>query len=102
MDDFPIDACAKLRESISGIPSPPVYWKVKVNRWRGAVYEDADGQAWLIAAGTRTAGSRKDFYKQFMSLSKHADMSTFYPRYKTRLWKRASWPKTTSLSGSLK
>lgn len=69
VDDFPVGADAdQLRESISGIASPPVYWKVKVNRWRGAVYEDADGQAWLVAGGTRTAGSRKDFYKQFMEL----------------------------------
>lgn len=80
VNDFPVDSDAdKLRESISGISSPPVYWKVKVNRWRGAVYEDSDGQAWLVAAGTRTEGSHKDFYKQFMELVSTRGHDYFLP-----------------------
>lgn len=38
-----------------------VFFKVKVQRWRGAVWIDAD-QPWLVAAGYRTDGSGEDFY----------------------------------------
>jgi hypothetical protein len=38
-----------------------VLFKVKVQRWRGAVWIDADLQ-WLVAAGRREDGSSDDFY----------------------------------------
>jgi hypothetical protein len=37
-------------------------WKVKVQRWRGAVWTQ-DEIAWLIAAGKREEGSPDDFYE---------------------------------------
>src|SRR5947209_3535189 len=43
-----------------------VLFKVKVGRWRGAVYADNDPDAdvrdWLVAAGVREDGSNADFY----------------------------------------
>jgi hypothetical protein len=45
----------------------PVWWKLKTSRWRGAVYEDADGQAWFCAAGLRREGELTDFYASFMA-----------------------------------
>jgi hypothetical protein len=38
-----------------------VLFKVKVQRWRGAVWVD-DPRTWLVAAGWREAGSTDDFY----------------------------------------
>lgn len=38
-----------------------VLFKAKVQRWRGAVWIDAD-QPWLVAAGYREDGSGEDFY----------------------------------------
>jgi hypothetical protein len=38
-----------------------VLFKVKVQRWRGAVWVDAD-LPWLVAAGQREEGSSDDFY----------------------------------------
>jgi hypothetical protein len=38
-----------------------VLFKVKVQRWRGAVWT-ADTMPWLVAAGRREAGSQDDFY----------------------------------------
>lgn len=38
-----------------------VFFKVKVERWRGAVWMDAD-LPWLVAAGRREDGSGSDFY----------------------------------------
>jgi hypothetical protein len=38
-----------------------VLFKVKVQRWRGAVWVDAD-LPWLVAAGRREEGSGDDFY----------------------------------------
>lgn len=67
VDDFPVNPhVKKKRESISGLTNP-AFWKVKVDRWRGAAFEDKDGQVWLVAAGHRYAGERKDFYKRFMT-----------------------------------
>lgn len=65
--DFPAEVgdAQVNRESISGL-SDPMWWKLKVARWRGAIYVDDSGQAWLCAAGYREAGSRNDFYKAFM------------------------------------
>lgn len=42
-----------------------VLFKVKVGRWRGAVFSadpDAEVRDWLVAAGTREDGSNDDFY----------------------------------------
>ncbi|GER98468.1 hypothetical protein Acor_05300 [Acrocarpospora corrugata] len=43
-----------------------VLFKVKVQRWRGAVWMDDDPDAevptWIVAAGTREEGSSDDFY----------------------------------------
>lgn len=68
VDDFPIESDhEKKRESITGLTNPP-FWKVKTERWRGAIYVNPDGgQAWLVAAGRRYGGEAKDFYKQFMA-----------------------------------
>ncbi|MCX4748858.1 hypothetical protein OG455_25645 [Kitasatospora sp. NBC_01287] len=38
-----------------------VLFKVKIQRWRGAVWLDED-QPWLVAAGQREDGSADDFY----------------------------------------
>ena len=52
------------RETISGL-SDPKFYKLKSGRWRGAIYFDPDGQAWLVAAGLRREGEIHDFYKEF-------------------------------------
>jgi len=43
-----------------------VLFKVKVQRWRGEVWTDATAP-WLVAAGTREAGSPDDFYAALAS-----------------------------------
>lgn len=48
------------QERISSIDDQ-VLLKVKVQRWRGAVWVDAD-KPWLVAAGHREEGSPDDFY----------------------------------------
>jgi hypothetical protein len=48
------------QERISAIDDQ-VLFKVKVQRWRGAVWVDAD-LPWLVAAGQREEGSPEDFY----------------------------------------
>lgn len=53
------------RESISGLYDP-MWYKLKTGRWRGAVFIDEAGQAWLCAAGRRYGGESKDFYPTFM------------------------------------
>jgi len=52
------------RETISGL-SDPKFFKAKSGRWRGAVYIDPEGVAWLVAAGLRREGERTDFYAAF-------------------------------------
>ncbi|WP_078290457.1 DUF3039 domain-containing protein [Mycobacterium sp. D16R24] len=52
------------RATISGL-SDPKFYKAKTTRWRGAVYVDPNGQAWLVAGGLRREGDRSDFYKSF-------------------------------------
>lgn len=39
-----------------------VFYKVKVQRWRGAVWTD-EQFPWVVAAGSRESGSEDDFYK---------------------------------------
>lgn len=66
------------REGITGL-TDPMWWKAKTGaRWRGAVWEDEDGQAWLCAAGWRYEGEARDFYRQFMAASA-ADAGQFLP-----------------------
>lgn len=43
-----------------------VLFKVKVQRWRGAVWIDAD-LPWVVAAGRREDGSGEDFYAKLES-----------------------------------
>ncbi|MFD6858160.1 DUF3039 domain-containing protein [Rhodococcus sp. NPDC060090] len=54
------------RETISGL-SDPKFYKAKSGRWRGAVYFDSGGQAWLVASGLRREGDYSDFYREFCS-----------------------------------
>lgn len=49
------------RERIRSIDDVVVF-KVKVQRWRGAVVE-AGEPSWMVVAGVREAGSRDDFYE---------------------------------------
>ena len=48
-----------------------VLFKVKAQRWRGAVWIDA-GIPWLVAAGQREEGSPDDFYASLASRGKAA------------------------------
>jgi hypothetical protein len=48
-----------------------VLFKVKVQRWRGAVWIDA-GVAWLVAAGQREEGAPDDFYTALAARGKAA------------------------------
>lgn len=51
------------RERIRAIDDQALF-KVKVNRWRGAVWiDDSEKHPWLLAAGTREDGSPEDFYE---------------------------------------
>nr|CTQ93059.1 hypothetical protein [Kibdelosporangium sp. MJ126-NF4] len=58
------------RERIRSIDDV-VLFKVKVQRWRGAVHDLGDPN-WLIAAGLREEGSRDDFYDAFAHAAKAA------------------------------
>ena len=50
------------RERISSIDAA-VLFKVTAQRWRGAVWIDATGRPWMVAAGWREEGSQDDFYE---------------------------------------
>jgi len=53
---------------IASIASPPVF-KVRVSRWRGAVWIDEGlGIVWLLATSWREEGSRSDAYEVFERL----------------------------------
>jgi len=39
------------------------FWKVKIERWRGALWCDGPGR-WIVAAGYRRAGDPDDFYAE--------------------------------------
>lgn len=71
------------RESISGL-SDPMWWKLKTGRWRGAVYVDQDGQAWVCAAGLRRGGEDTDFYRRFMREVERAGPERFLPTEEDR------------------
>ncbi|MCE7005936.1 hypothetical protein LWC34_24345 [Kibdelosporangium philippinense] len=56
------------RERIRSIDDV-VLFKVKVQRWRGAVH-DVGEPSWLVAAGIRQEGSRNDFYEAFATAAR--------------------------------
>lgn len=66
------------RESISGL-SNPMWYKLKTGRWRGAVFVDPEGTAWLCAAGLRREGESTDFYKSFMERIQTSGPIEFLP-----------------------
>lgn len=79
------------RESISGLANPP-WWKLKIGRWRAAVYEDrATGQAWVCAAGLRYKGEAKDFYKSFMERVTSLGPTAFLPSAADHERLRVEW-----------
>jgi hypothetical protein len=52
-----------------------MFFKVKIQRWRGAVWTDhpsADVQVWLVAAGWREDGATTDFYAALAAGAKAA------------------------------
>ena len=49
-----------------------VLLKVKVQRWRGAVWIDGEGGPWLVLAGHRENGSPDDFYASLATRAKSA------------------------------
>jgi len=69
---------------IAGIDDQ-VLWKVKIERWRGAVWCDLSHR-WLVAAGRREAGSPDDFY---------ADLADKGRRWRAEHNRSAAQPVTT-------
>ncbi|MCG7440244.1 DUF3039 domain-containing protein [Corynebacterium sp. ACRPQ] len=55
---------SKAPEKISSVK--PTCYKIKVSRFRGIAYIDAESQVWIVAAGKRKGRDRDDFYQQFM------------------------------------
>ena len=78
--DYPVGQVGRIeRESISGLTNPP-FWKLKTDRWRGAVYVDPDShQPWLVAAGLRRGGEASDFYAAFMDQVARLGAGHFLP-----------------------
>lgn len=66
------------REGITGLTNP-MWLKLKTGRWRGAVWEDEDGQAWLCAAGLRREREATDFYAYFMGAVTGGGPEQFLP-----------------------
>jgi hypothetical protein len=71
LDEIDHPLLAKARDQFADPTSPheriraiedEVVFKVKIQRWRGAVWRDGQDLAWVIAAGTREDGSPDDFY----------------------------------------
>ncbi|WP_285507951.1 hypothetical protein [Actinokineospora sp. NBRC 105648] len=58
------------RERIRSVDDA-IMFKVKVQRWRGAVVDGGE-PSWLIAAGVREDGSRDDFYEALATAMKAA------------------------------
>jgi hypothetical protein len=52
-----------------------VLFKVKAQRWRGAIWVDA-GIPWLVAAGWREEGSPDDFYASLAARGKQQERAT--------------------------
>jgi len=63
-----------------------VFFKVKVQRWRGALWQNDPAQ-WLCAAGLREAGSPDDFYE---------DLATRCVEWRKRYNQNNSPPRTTN------
>lgn len=70
LDEFDHDLVRKANDQFREEETPherivevddQVLFKVKVQRWRGAVWT-GPGRSWLVAAGKREAGSPDDFY----------------------------------------
>lgn len=59
------------RERISSIDAT-VLFKVKAQRWRGAVWIDAAGRPWMVVAGWREEGSHDDFYETLAQAARSA------------------------------
>jgi hypothetical protein len=49
-----------------------ILFKVKIQRWRGAIWIDGEGGPWLVAAGHREDGSPDDFYASLATRAKTA------------------------------
>src|SRR5262245_54557752 len=49
-----------------------VFFKAKVQRWRGAVWVNESERSWLVAAGQREEGSRNDFYDDLSQAARTA------------------------------
>ena len=80
LEDVAHPLLAKAAERFAGERAPQeriaavddqVLFKVKVQRWRGAVWVDV-GVAWLVAAGRREEGSPDDFYASLAARGKAA------------------------------
>lgn len=72
------DSSDAQRVSISGLTNP-MWYRLKTGRWRGAVYVDSDGTAWLCAAGLRRGGEAADFYSSFMDRIRTSGPQAFLP-----------------------
>jgi hypothetical protein len=71
-----------------------VLWKVKIGRWRGALWCDGPGR-WLLAAGYRRAGDADDFYAELGVRARRwrADYNRVHsPPLKTDTWTDALLP----------
>lgn len=67
-DDMPHERIAAIDDR--------VLFRVKVQRWRGAVWMDAEGGPWLVSAGHREDGSPDDFYASLATRAKPPAAST--------------------------
>lgn len=76
------------REGITGLTNP-MWLKLKTGRWRGAIWEDEDGQAWLCAAGLRREREATDFYAYFMGAVTGGGPDQFLPTDEDRRRLRA-------------
>jgi hypothetical protein len=59
------------RERIASVDDQ-VLFKVKAQRWRGAIWTADDAIPWLVAAGLREEGSPEDFYASLTARGKAA------------------------------
>lgn len=78
MQKFPEDRDAsKAPKTITNIS--PTCYHLKVGRWRGAAYQDANGQIWIVAAGLRRGKERDDFYQTFLALDQRGGSESWLP-----------------------